>query len=112
MVHLSEILAGEARLPDGDIFCDGIPLARYGGGRLVAIACNHQCHGVRDQQKEFAERLSRWLPPKQQECAEADCPKCGGALWLNAGTDEYENTVMVSLAMGVFRGVYFPPRRK
>jgi len=107
-------LTGELKAEPGEVIvrCDGIDVCRFIDGALVAVACDHPSHGCHPRFREKYSRLHEIMAKLRSAVVteSGPCPKCSGAGWLPAESEEARRVVLLSLMVGMWRGIRFTPR--
>ena len=107
-------LTGALTVERGEIIvrCDGVDVCRFADGVLVDLACDHPAHGCHPRFREKYARLHDLLAKLKTAgvMETGPCPKCSGDGWLPAESDEARRVILLSLMVGMWRGVPFRPR--
>jgi len=100
----------EVGLSPWTVQCEGIDVCRYKDGVLVAIACDHPSHGCHPKFKAKYERFRKAMAKLREKSPSISgpCPKCDGEGWLAPNSPEARHTVLLSMAVGMWRGIAFP----
>lgn len=111
---IPDYLTGALVVERGEVVvrCDGVDVCRFAGGVLVDLACDHPAHGCHPRLRDKYARLHELLAKLKTVCfvETGPCPKCPGDGWLPADSDEARRVTLLSLMVGMWRGVPFKPR--
>lgn len=111
--EIPEFLTGNGSVFGGEVIVrfGEVAVCRYEDYELASIACDHPRHGchpaLREQYakvRELMAKLRRVVPE------DGPCPKCEGKGWLETNSPEARHVVLLSLMMGMWRGIPFRPR--
>lgn len=111
--EIPDFLSGNGSVFGGEILvrCAGIDVCIYKDYELSAICCDHPRHGCHPKFREQYAKV-RALMEKLRGTSVDDgpCPKCEGKGWLATNSPEARHVVLLSLMMGMWRGISFRPR--
>lgn len=112
---IPDYLIGKAELmeatPEATVRCDSILVCRISGGKLDAIACDHPRHGCHPKLREQYAKVRKLMSRLRHSLTDdGPCPKCEGKGWLETNSPEARHLVLLSLMMGMWRGISFTPR--
>lgn len=110
--EIPNFITGKADVWAGEIevWCDGVTVCRYTGGELSYVACDHPVHGCHPRYRTRYANIRAMVEKMSLLGASSVCPKCGGAGWLKPYSPEARHVVLLSLMMGMWRGVAFTPQ--
>jgi len=107
---IPDLLTGKVRsIENAVVSMEGVAICMVEGGKVTFIACDHPRHGChpkyRESYSKVRELLSRLKPLPEMDV----CPKCNGRFWVEATSPEARHSVLLSLMMGMWRGIPFAP---
>ena len=98
---------------DSVVRCGGVDVCLYSDGRMTHVACDHPRHGPHPRFRELYRSINDIMDRLKVRGGVDDgpCPKCDGLYWLEAESAAACQEVVLSLAVGMWRGVPFGASR-